>query len=552
MKRIIALLRGIEGAGDARAADPVQTRRLQRRVIACLVVLDVLLAFLVSARFFLRADLTHNHVYTLSKTSKDTVAGLPEQLSITYYVSDTLRGRSLFPSQVSDVLDEYATWSRGHVSVTSLDPSKAKEPTGMEALGVTAKQMQVVDRDQVNLATVYSGIVLRYLDRTAALPFVSDVSTLEYDLTSQIRTLVADSSRAVGVILGDERQSLGQNYKYLQQELASQFKLRTIPRGDEIPADISALLVIGTRNIDDFAAFRVDQFLMRGGKALFAVDPVEVDVASGLKASPNPSTAIEDALGYYGVRVQPQIVMDVLNQKISFNVQQGRYMIVNYPQWVTVSGRNVDASHPITARFAGLDLYWPCPLEPITRQDVTAQILARTSPDAWTMKENFECNPLIVQTMKGESAGKGQYGLAIALTGGFRSAFADRPVPTRAGEKQAQAPLAACAAPTRIIVVGNAGFASDMIQYTQASYNLTFLSNCVEWLSQEDDLLAIKTRAQADTRLNGITDATRKAAAMRRSIALNVAVVPLCVIGVGTLRLLRRRRGKHQQPGDAT
>jgi gliding-associated putative ABC transporter substrate-binding component GldG len=554
MKHLIALLLGkdsIDGAGNARPADPVRTRRLQRRLIASLVVLDVLLAFLVSARFFLRADLTRNRVYTLSRTSREIVAGLPEQLSLTYYVSDTLRGRSLFPRQVSDVLDEYAIWSRGRVSVASVDPAKGGAAASMESLGVAAKQMQVVDRDQVNLATVYSGIVLRYLDRTATLPFVSDISTLEYDLSSQIRSLVAGRSRAVGVILGDGRQSLGKNYTYMQQELSSQFTLRQVPLGDEIPADITTLLVIGTRDIDEPTAFRVDQFIMRGGRVLFAVDPVAVDLASGLKAAATPSTAVEDALGCYGVRVRPQIVMDVLNQKISFNVQQGRYMIVNYPQWVTVSGRNVDAAHPITARFAGLDLYWPCPLETITRQDVTARVLARTSADAWVMKESFETNPLIVQTMKGQSGETGQYILALALSGGFRSAYADRPVPTRPGEGQAQAPLTACTAPTRLIVVGNAGFASDIIQYTQASYNLTFLSNCVEWLSQEDDLLAIKTRAQADTRLNGIADPTRKAAAMRRAIALNVVIVPLCVIGVGAFRLLRRRRGKHQQPGDA-
>jgi gliding-associated putative ABC transporter substrate-binding component GldG len=555
MKRIIALLLGkdsIDGAGNARPADPVQTRRLQRRVIACLVVLDVLLAFIVSARFFLRVDLTRNHLYTLSKTSKDIVAGLPEQLSMTYYVSDALRGRSQFPSQVSDVLDEYATWSRGRVSASSVDPSKAKVVTSMESLGVTARQMQVVDRDQVNLATVYSGIVLRYLDRTAVLPFVSDISTLEYDLSSQIRALVADRSRSIGIILGDKRQSLGESYTYLQRELASQFKLRTIAVGNEIPADISTLLVIGTLDVDEPTAFRVDQFIMRGGRVLFAVDPVAVDLAAGLRASLTPGTAVVDALGYYGVRVQPQIVMDVLNQKISFNVQQGRYMIVNYPQWVTVSGRDVDASHPITARFAGLDLYWPCPLEPITRQDVTVRILATTSPDGWVMKENFETNPMIVQTMKGQSGATGKYTLVVALSGAFRSAYADRPVPTRPGEKQAQAPLTSCTAPTRLIVVGNAAFASDMIQYTQASYNLAFLSNCVEWLSQEDDLLAIKTRSQADTRLNAVSDPARKTVLMRRSIALNVVMVPLCVVGVGTVRLLRRRRGKHQQPGDAT
>jgi ABC-type uncharacterized transport system involved in gliding motility auxiliary subunit len=93
-------------------------------------------------------------------------------------------------------------------------------------------------------------------------------------------------------------------------------------------------------------------------------------------------------------------------------------------------------------------------------------------------------------------------------------------------------------------VVADADFAADAIQYTQAEYNLVFLSNCVEWLSMEDDLLAIKTRAQADTRLSRISEPGRRAAAMRASQVINVVVVPLLVIAAGVARLLLRRRNK--------
>ena len=166
------------------------------------------------------------------------------------------------------------------------------------------------------------------------------------------------------------------------------------------------------------------------------------------------------------------------------------------------------------------------------------------------MKVPFETNPMVVQTMKGPPDGStGQFDLALALTGTFRSGYAGRSVPTRAGEQTPKTPPLTASPPTRIIVVGNAAFASDIVQYTQASYNMTFLSNCAEWLSQEDDLLAIKTRAQTDTRLDAIADPAAKAAAMRRSIAVNVAIVPLLVILVGVVRLLRRRRRRHEAPG---
>lgn len=95
-----------------------------------------------------------------------------------------------------------------------------------------------------------------------------------------------------------------------------------------------------------------------------------------------------------------------------------------------------------------------------------------------------------------------------------------------------------------MIVVADADFASDTIQFTQAEYNLAFISNCAEWLSMEDDLLAIKTRTQVDTRLSRIADPARRAAAMRASQVLNVAVVPVLVVAAGVTRLLVRRRRK--------
>ena len=54
---------------EGRSRDPGERRRFQRRIIACLVVADILLAFLVSARFFFRIDMSRNSVYTLSAAS---------------------------------------------------------------------------------------------------------------------------------------------------------------------------------------------------------------------------------------------------------------------------------------------------------------------------------------------------------------------------------------------------------------------------------------------------------------------------------------------------
>ena len=325
-----------------------------------------------------------------------------------------------------------------------------------------------------------------------------------------------------------------------------QFELQEVRRGDDVPADINVLFVLGTHDMSDAATYKVDQFIMRGGRAFLAVDPIDVDISAGLAATANTTIAMEEALSAYGVRALPELVLDTLHQRMSYRVGQGSYVLADYPLWVSVSARSVNPRHLITAHFAGLDLYWPSPLELVARDGVQESVLASTSPNAWSMAGRFETSPEIVQTLQGPSAGgsSGQKVLAVALTGTFSSAYAGRQIPKQEGQSAARAFVSRSAA-TRMIVVGNVFFASDSIQYTQAEYNLNFLSNCAEWLSQGDDLLAIKTRAEGDTRLDKVTDPNQKVFLMNRSMVISIAVMPLLVIVVGGIRLVRRKRRTH-------
>jgi gliding-associated putative ABC transporter substrate-binding component GldG len=528
--------------------ETAEKKKREQLIIALLGLAIIALAALDMGRFFVRLDLSRNGMYSISDVSKKIARYLPEQASLTYYVSDKLAGRYPFPQQIQDMLGEYATYSGGKISFSVMDPAKSKQPLQLENLGIVSQQMQVVEKQEINLATVYSGIVIRYLDRYETLPFVSDIGTLEYDISSKIRSLVSKKDRAIGILLGDSSKSLDQDYRYLNSELQSQYRIQPIQPGADIPPDLTALFVIGNKDLDEYDLFPVDQFIMSGGKALFAVSAINVDLAQQLRATKVDNTAIVDMLAAYGARIRDELVLDSVNQRISFSVQANRMMVVNYPMWITVSDRTVAKDNPITARFAGLDLYWPSPLESIEREGVKAEALVSTSPDSWVQKDTFETNPLLTQATGGQDTGpRSQHVLALTLSGILKSFFQGKQIPTRAGEQSRWTTVRAESSDTRLVIVGDAEFASDMIQYTQASYNMEFLSNCAEWLGREDDLLAIKTRSQVDLRLNAMTDPARKSRAMLSSQIINVAIIPLLVVAFGVLRLALRRRKRGEQ-----
>jgi ABC-type uncharacterized transport system involved in gliding motility auxiliary subunit len=215
-----------------------------------------------------------------------------------------------------------------------------------------------------------------------------------------------------------------------------------------------------------------------------------------------------------------------------------------YPYWITVAGKYVAKDNPITARFNGLDLYWASPLEIVAKGNTQAEVLARTTPEGWTASEEpFDTYPRGgPQLLAQPHENKGSYPLAVSLRGELSSYFKGRGIPTREGEKRDWKNIVENTKESRIIVVGDADFASDLLQFTEATYNMDFLTNAVQWLGNSEDLLGIKTRTARDTRLNKIQDPAQWLRARLSAWLVTLVLVPLAVIGFGIGRLVYRRK----------
>ena len=247
------------------------TRRAYEIITAALTIGIVVLVALNSAVFFFRLDLTENNAFTISEVSRNLFSEIPQEVTITYYVSDRLRNRAVETQQIIDILNEYAAYSRGRINVRIVDPQQAEAVERVEQLGVVPQQIQVIEEDQQSLAVVYTGVVIEYLDDYETLPVVFDPGTVEYRLTSTIRDLVQGEQDVVGVLLGKEGENLENNYGFLANQLSQSFEVRTIRRGEEIPPEVTVLLVIGGPGLDEFDLFPVDQYLMSGGSVLFEI-----------------------------------------------------------------------------------------------------------------------------------------------------------------------------------------------------------------------------------------------------------------------------------------
>ncbi len=516
-------------------------------LISIMVVAIAVFLSLNTNRFFYRIDLTENKIYSISRVSRMLFQEIPDQVYITYYISDKLKSLYNFPSQIEDLLNEYAAYSRGKIKVAIQDPVKTGDISRAEALGVYPQQIEVVERDERSYAKVYSGIVIQYLDRHETIPVAARPESLEYDLTSRIRKIVINEERVIGILLGDDDKNFRKDFGRLKADLSSDFTVRELERGKDIPDDVSILFVFGNKDLDEFDLFPIDQFIMKGGRALFAVEGVQIDFYRGLAASKMEESPLLDMLKTYGVEVKRELVLDKYCQNFRIPRQifgQIMWEILNkYPYWITVAGQFVNMDNPITARFSGLDLYWASPLKLIEYENVTGQWLIRTTPEAWTVKERFETNPEragILLMMDHETSG--QYILAAGLSGIFSSFFVNKQIPGRAGEEMGWNEIIPKSSDARLIIIGDADFASDIYQYTDAVYNMSFVSNSAEWLSNSEDLLEIKTKVSKDMRLNKIQEPERRARSALFTQLFNLVFIPMLVIIFGLVRFFYRRK----------
>jgi ABC-type uncharacterized transport system involved in gliding motility auxiliary subunit len=360
---------------------------------------------------------------------------------------------------------------------------------------------------------------------------------------------VRGRERQAGVIVGDSYRQWNEDYGYADQALAQAgYAVRLINPGDEIPDSLPILIVLGgAEELDEWALYRIDRYIQTGGKVFFALEGVYVNSRENLDARPMRDRGLLEMTAFYGARVKPELALDqaALTLQYQTRAPTGAIQIrmIRYPHWIGIQDVNGNGDHPVSARFGGVDLFWPSPLELSNREGVEAVPLFTTTSEAWVMDKDFEANPeMSFLFEENAESTKGKKIAAAALSGTFPSWFRGRLKPWRdGGEELPDLPAAGTA--SRIIVIGDTDIVSGFMQYTGGvQRNLNFFLQAIDWLGSDDDIIGIRSRQIRGRRLDRIVEPEKKAAALRFVQILNLGIVPLAVIALGLFFAWKRRR----------
>ncbi|MDB4987143.1 MAG: gliding motility protein GldG [Myxococcaceae bacterium] len=471
-------------------------------IAAIIVLLNVLGIF-----FFGRADVTENRLFSLSEGSKRVVGNLDDNLEVTaYFTKDLPPPFNATERYVRDILDEYVAASKGKLKVRFVNPDNDDARQQAETDGVQKVAHQKIENDAVQVVEGYRGLVFNYLGEHKAIPAINGTEGLEYDITETLKLLSGERTK-IGVLSGHEGPTLAQGLTTLKGLLPT-YEVSEVSAATPIDSKVKALLIVSPENVlSDDELRNIDAYVMNGGNLGVFGGSIKIkqDQAS-LTATP-VNSGINRLLEKWGVKMRDEIVADTRCGQAPYRTNFGISIPVAFPPVPVIDFDEKQSAHPVAYRLQQLFLPFSAPLVENgalkSDKDVKLTVIGRTSKDSWTLDgDSIDLKPRDPRQWS-RSNDRGPFAIAIGIEGKLPSAFRAEPVTSTEGAAP-QGPRGPARAQkaVHIFVTGSSGFVRDEFLpppqrggEQELNASVAFGLNAIDWLSQEDELIAVRAKS---------------------------------------------------------
>ena len=552
-------------------------------ILAALIAVNVLSAFV-----FFRLDLTEEKRYTLSTATSSLLTGLPDDIHVDVYLTGDLPpGFKRLENATRETLDEFRATANKTVTYRFVDPDAITDASARTKLidklqqqGLLPTNLFAKEGGKRTEKLIFPGAIVSYKGKEAAVLLLKGNKTnspeeqlnqsyegVEFQFASAIRKLTQTEGnrRRVGLLYGhtqvppsrfaDLLASVQQNYDLFFVDMAKPGPITGLD---------AMLIPKPDRPFSDDEIFKLDQYVVNGGRALFFVDGQRVDSVSNEGTYAQPlNLNLDDLFFRWGVRVNRDVVKDLYCAPIPLNVgnmgDKPNIQLVPwrfYPLLNNFGTATADRSgNPIVRNLDAVLSRFVSTLDTVRAtggdgQPIRKTPLLMTSPYTQILK----VPALISYNEARQQPDPKTYtgGIKIVgclLEGRFQSIFANRILP---GDPRA-AGFRPVGEPSRVLVCSdgdliindvdykrNVPYPLGFDRYTRNTFaNKDFALNAIDYLVDPNGVIAARTRTVALRPLDKIrVDADRTTWQL-----LNV-LGPLALIGlVGVVwQVLRKRR----------
>lgn len=480
-----------------------------------------------------RLDLTENKLYTLSEGSKNILRNLAEPITLRFYFSQKLA--SMQPSlnnyavQVQELLSEYQRLAGDKLNFIVVDPEPfSEEEDRADSYGLQSVPIQG-DSLYFGLAGVNS------TDDKEVIPFFlpDRAEFLEYDVTQLIYQLSHPAQKILGLMSSLPLQGGGMPMTQtatdswmIMERLQQAFTVRPLQMDVKtIPEDIDVLMLVHPKNLAEPTLYAIDQFVLKGGRAIVFVDPHSE--AEQPPADPqNPFAALqaprdsnlEKLFTAWGIELMKDKVVADLETAQKVQTKKGsRVTVLSYPVWMSLNEDTFfNREEIITGQLKNMTFATAGVLKPKAETAMTVVPLIETGQKATTIETSqvsFLTDPTeIARNLK---SGDEKLMLAARITGLAKTAFPEGQPQEKETSAEEMAttetaePIKEAIDPINVIVVADTDVLADkfwvQVQriFTQRiaipyANNADFVSNAVDNLAGSNDLISLRSRGSAD------------------------------------------------------
>jgi gliding-associated putative ABC transporter substrate-binding component GldG len=529
---------------------------------------------------FKRFDLTSDKRYTLSETTLTIVDQVKEPLYIDVFLEGDFPGEfKKLQTETQQLLEEFKSQNSNIIFqfVNPMEDADDKEKIMQSFLerGLTPVNVTVNDKGQQTQEVVFPWAVATCGNRSIKVPLlknmmgastaekvVSSVQHLEYAFTNAINVVAKTKQKKVAVIQGngelhdiliaDFVKSVKDNYYIGPFTLDSVAKspnesLKYLKKYD------LAIIAKPTEAFSDEEKQVLDQYIINGGKAIWLIDQVNMEMdslynQSGTNLAFPRDLNLNDMFFKYGVRFHPDLIFDLQNTPIAL-ATGGEGSATQYTQYPWFYSPMVYpiSENPIVSNLDGIKFQFTSPIEPL-KNDIKKTVLLQSSKYSRLVGTPSEISLKIVSERPEQKdfVGKGNYPVAVLLEGKFHSVYENRVLPFK------DHTFKNTGKDSKMIVISDGDVIRNQLdknfqplelgydKWTNNLYaNKEFMMNCVNYLLDDNGLINIRSK---EVNLP-LLDKEKVVASYTQSQVITVAVpiVILLLFGV-VFTILRKRK----------
>lgn len=566
--------------------------RKRNAIIQLVLVFLLVILFNILAGFaFRRFDLTAEKRFTLNPATISLIEKLDDIVYIKVYLEGDLpAGYKRLSNATREILDEFRSYNT-QVEYEFINPSEGK--TEKERKAVYQELMKQglyyttpVEQKEAGVSQVliWPGALITYKNKTIPLQLLNSrsysneqemisrsITDLEYELTNTIRKLRTNIKPAVAFIDGhgeldsletkDISVSLEEYYQVKRIRIDSNLT-SLVNRSEQggsnkfYPRYKAIIIAKPDSAFSEKDKFIIDQYIMRGGKVLWLLDRVNASMDSLQVYSSDlvyPSELnLDDQLLRYGARVNTNLLMDLRSASIPLVTGRiGNQPRMNFFRWYYFPLSIPGSNHPIVHNLNAIKFEFAGSIDTLNVSGIKKTVLLSSSKRTQLINAPGRISLNILKEKPDPNIYRYQnIPMAVLLEGRFTSHFQNFRNDLRSDARIGFLPQAE--KETAMIIVGDGDIACNSVSKTTGRIlplgydkftgelfgNKDFLLNCINYLCDDSNLIAVRSR---EVKVRMLDEARIKSSTAEIQIQ-NVFIPVLLFILVGVLITFARKR----------